>query len=147
MKWQSFTGVGILNFLLAGHWSDGVSLTETQCLFLPSISKGLPVNSLTFPEVDSRTLGSCSPETHDKYFAIGPDGNKYRTWHPIYDAEADCCFAPEHGNPPHPDAPPIPYGYVSYLAGSYGMIAAHSGYKTFSHYTDGNSGFGAPGGN
>jgi len=99
-------------------------------------------NTITFPSISSLALGSCSEATHDKYAAI-VDGNKYRAWHPLNDPSG-CSFAHEHGDAPHPDAPPLAFGHAAFKAGSFGMIAAHAGFKCFTHYANGNSGFGAP---
>lgn len=107
--------------------------------------------SLTFPESPASILGTCPASVHDRYFTLGPDGQKYRTWHPVtvpINASnpngPKCSFAHEHGDPPHPDGPLPPFGYISYVAGSYGMIAAHPGYKVFTHYRDGRNGYGRP---
>jgi hypothetical protein len=61
----------------------------------------------TFPAVNSAILGTCPPEVHDRYFVIGPDGRKYRTWHPVTvpidpsnPSRGTCTFAHEHGDNP-----------------------------------------------
>jgi hypothetical protein len=94
----------------------------------------------SFPAVDPAILGACPAWVHDRYSAEGPDGNDYRTWHPITvpidlsDPESDhCSFAHEHGDPPHLAAPPPYFGYVSYHANLPDIIKQHEGYKVFTH--------------
>ncbi len=105
----------------------------------------------TFPEVDPLALGTCSAGVHDRFAVVGPDGNTYRTWHPIavpIDSNnpggSTCTFAHEHGDAPHPQAETPPFGYISKLNGSVGMIAAHAGYKCFTHYANDDNGWGRP---
>ncbi len=123
--------------------------TLTSAVYLPLIARS--TYSDTFPESQASILGTCSPEVHDRYRTTGPDGLTYRTWHPVtvpVDANnpngPKCSFAHEHGDPPHPNGPKPPFGYVSYVNGSLGMIAAHAGYKVMTHYSDGRNGFGRP---
>jgi hypothetical protein len=94
-------------------------------------------------------LGSCPAEVHDRYFAIGPNGLKYRTWHPItVPVNADdpngpsCSFAHEHGDPPHPNAPLPLFGYAASVHGMVSEITAHPGFKVFTHYRGNRNGFG-----
>lgn len=96
--------------------------------------------SETFPPVDPLILGDCPPEAHDRYVTTGPDGNIYRTWHPMtvpLDPNnpngPTCTFAHEHGDPPHPDAPPPAFGHVAYQAELPNLILSHAAYKVFSH--------------
>jgi hypothetical protein len=105
----------------------------------------------TFPAVNSLILGSCSAAVHDRYATTGPDGKMYRTWHPItapVDANnpngAKCTFAHEHGDAPHPNMPAPPFGYVAAVHGMFSEIAAHAGFKVYTHYANGNSGLGTP---
>jgi hypothetical protein len=94
----------------------------------------------TFREVDPLLLGDCSRAVHDRFIARGPDGQTYRTWHPIT-AQIDpadpegptCSFAHEHGDPPHPDAPLPYFGYLAYQADQSELIDRHEGYKVFTH--------------
>ncbi len=94
----------------------------------------------TFPAVNPQILGNCPPEVHDRYFVIGPDGRKYRTWHPVTvpldpnnTARGYCTFAHEHGDNPlqgsFNDLPP--FGYAAKVAGMVQEIAAHAGFKVF----------------
>ena len=94
----------------------------------------------TFPAVDPQILGDCPEWVHDRYTVTGPDGNTYRTWHPITvpiepsdPNSATCTFAHEHGDPPHPQAPHPYFGYVAYQAGQVDLIKQHEGYKVFTH--------------
>jgi hypothetical protein len=94
----------------------------------------------TFPAVDPQILGDCPDWVHDRYTAIGPDGNTYRTWHPVTvpiepsnPDSAMCSFAHEHGDPPHPLGPQPYFGYVEYNANQLDMIKQHEGYKVFTH--------------
>ncbi|MCS7133914.1 MAG: hypothetical protein NZ921_03860 [Candidatus Caldarchaeum sp.] len=85
-------------------------------------------------------LGNCPPEVHDRYFVIGPDGRKYRTWHPVTvpidpnnPSRGTCTFAHEHGdNPRQGSFNDLPaFGYAAKIAGMVEEIAAHSGFKVF----------------
>lgn len=94
----------------------------------------------TFPQVDTGILGSCPESVHDWFTAIGPDGNTYRTWHPVTvklepsNAESPTCsFAHEHGDPPHPNAPLPFFGFAAYHGGQTEIIGQHEGYKVFTH--------------
>jgi hypothetical protein len=94
----------------------------------------------TFPEVNAGILGSCPAWVHDSYIAIGPDGKTYRTWHPITvpvdiaDPNGEqCSFAHEHGDPPHPKAPPPYFGIAAFQAEKYHIIADHQSFKVFTH--------------
>jgi hypothetical protein len=105
--------------------------------------------SETFPEVAANILGNCPAAVHDRYAVIGPNGLKYRTWHPITvpidpanPNGASCSFAHEHGDPPHPDAPLPPFGYAASVQGMISEIAAHPGFKLFTHYRGNLNGFG-----
>src|SRR5688572_20814797 len=54
---------------------------------------------------DSRALSawapgpadSCTPEIHNRYTTVGPDGLRYPTWHPPTDPGSGCTFGHEHG--------------------------------------------------
>ena len=96
--------------------------------------------AITFPEVDPAILGTATASIHDRYFTIGPDGQKYRTWHPqSVAADPDdpnspmVTFAHNHGDPPHPDAPAPCFGYIAFQSGLTDMIKAHEDYKLFTH--------------
>jgi hypothetical protein len=43
---------------------------------------------------------TCSPDIHNKYATVGPDGKKYPTWHPPVDPLTNCTFGHEHGRDP-----------------------------------------------
>jgi hypothetical protein len=45
--------------------------------------------------------GECSNEIHARYWAWGPDGKVYPTWHPVRDSSG-CSFGHEHGDDPRP---------------------------------------------
>lgn len=118
-------------------------------LFLPLVNKS-PYTA-TFPSVNALSLGNCSAAVHDRYTTTGPDGQKYRTWHPVTapvdpnDASRGACaFAHEHGDAPHPSGPLPAFGYTAAVHGMFTEIAAHPGFKVFTHYANGNSGLGYP---
>ncbi|GBC71408.1 hypothetical protein HRbin02_01189 [Candidatus Calditenuaceae archaeon HR02] len=101
----------------------------------------------TFPAVNPLILGTCPPEVHDRYYVIGPDGRKYRTWHPVTvpidpkdPSKGTCTFAHEHGDNPRQgqfrDLPP--FGYAAKVAGMVEEIAAHAGFKVFYKRMSGN---------
>lgn len=82
------------------------------------------------PPDDIETLGTCSQAIHDKYYVIGPDGKKYRTWHPAKDSSG-CTFGHEHGDDPRTSVAnsTLPaFGYIGNLAGD---VEPHSGFKIF----------------
>jgi hypothetical protein len=94
----------------------------------------------TFPQVDPKILGTCPESVHDYYTATGPDGQTYRTWHPVTvpldptdPSGPTCSFAHEHGDPPHPNAPLPYFGYAAYHGGKPEIIRQHEGYKVFTH--------------
>ncbi len=110
-----------------------------------------PDEVLTFPPVDAQILGTATPEIHDRYFAIGPDGRKYRTWHPLTvpvdPAKPDgprVTFGHDHGDPPHPDAPLPCFGYIAFHSGQPDMVRAHEEYKVFTHKRGQRSGWDTP---
>ena len=148
-------GMILISQILPINGSDDrkVIAGANNYVFLPHIQRNTQAipNSVTFPEVNPLALGNCPASVHDRYATTGPDGQIYRTWHPI-EVPLDpanpngpsCHFAHEHGDPPHPSAPLPPFGYISYVNRSYGMIAAHQGYKVFTHYRGNRNGFGRP---
>jgi len=61
---------------------------------------------------------TCSPDTHDRYATVGPDGKKYPTWHPPVDPATGCSFGHEHGRDPRGSAlyretGDMPFGYAN----------------------------------
>jgi hypothetical protein len=90
--------------------------------------------------VDAEILGTCSAAVHDRYTVTGPDGNIYRTWHPVevpIDAAqpngAKCRFAHEHGQDPrtslaNPSLPP--FGYIQANTPGH-PVEPHQGFKVF----------------
>jgi len=61
---------------------------------------------------------TCSPEIHNQYATVGPDGKKYPTWHPPVDPLTGCTFGHEHGRDPHGSAlsagaGDLPFGYAN----------------------------------
>jgi hypothetical protein len=88
-------------------------------------------DAATAPEVfeavgDARALGlwapqgsdTCSPEVHDGYATVAPDGLRYPTWHPAVDPATGCTFGHEHGRDPSGSdlfalVGPIPFGYAN----------------------------------
>lgn len=67
---------------------------------------------------------TCTPEIHDSYAVVGPDGMAYPTWHPAVDPETGCTFGHEHGRDPRGSdlygiVGDIPFGYANeYLEAS-----------------------------
>jgi hypothetical protein len=88
--------------------------------------------------VKPEILGTCSPAVHDRFVALGPDGRRYRTWHPqVVPLDAanpggpNCRFAHEHGDDPSTSlADPTP-PLFGYLAAMHGMEEPHEGFKVF----------------
>jgi hypothetical protein len=123
--------------------------TLSSTVYLPLITRS--TYSATFPESPASILGNCSPAVHDRYRTTGPDGQAYRTWHAVtvpIDANnpngPKCSFAHEHGDPPHPSGPLPPFGYSAAVMGMWDELKAHAGFKVFTHYANGNNGFGRP---
>lgn len=61
---------------------------------------------------------TCSPEIHNRYATLGPDGKKYPTWHPPVDPVSGCSFGHEHGRDPHGsnlyrDVGDLPFAYAN----------------------------------
>ncbi len=74
---------------------------------------------------------TCTPEIHDRYGTVGPDGKLYPTWHPPTDPETGCTFGHEHGREPRGSdlfgaIGAVPFGYAN-EAGD--LFAPHVGYK------------------
>lgn len=60
---------------------------------------------------------TCTQAVHDSYFAVGPDGLRYPTWHPPVDP-GGCASGHEHGRDPSgsdlfDEVGPIPFGYAN----------------------------------
>ncbi|MCH7587890.1 MAG: hypothetical protein IIC78_07635 [Chloroflexi bacterium] len=121
---------------------------------LPPTPTNTPLPAIyneTFPEVSAQILGNCPANVHDWFTVTGPDGNTYRTWHPVSvrlepanPESATCSFAHEHGDPPLSEAPLPYFGYAAFHGGQASIIADHVGYKVFSHRTGQNTGWGTP---
>ncbi len=61
---------------------------------------------------------TCPASVHDQYFAVGPDGLRYPTWHPPVDPSTGCTFGHEHGRDPSGSdlfemVGNIPFGYAN----------------------------------
>lgn len=61
---------------------------------------------------------TCPAAVHDSYFAVGPDGLRYPTWHPPVDEATGCTFGHEHGRDPSGSdifsaVGPMPFGYAN----------------------------------
>jgi hypothetical protein len=61
---------------------------------------------------------TCSPDVHNRYATLGPDGKKYPTWHPPVDPATGCSFGHEHGRDPsgsdlYADVGDLPFGYAN----------------------------------
>ena len=61
---------------------------------------------------------TCTPEQHNRYSMVGPDGKRYNTWHPPVDPSSGCSFGHEHGRDPrgsklYSRTGPIPFGLAN----------------------------------
>jgi hypothetical protein len=61
---------------------------------------------------------TCTPEIHNRYSVVGPDGKRYNTWHPPVDPATGCSFGHEHGRDPrgsklYSKVGPIPFGLAN----------------------------------
>jgi hypothetical protein len=73
----------------------------------------------------------CPQWYHDAITAVGPDGQRYPTWHPAVDRATGCYFGHEHGDDPRTSLvnPAMPaFGYIGKLAGD---DEPHAGFKVF----------------
>jgi hypothetical protein len=64
------------------------------------------------------TGDTCTPEAHDRYSVVGPDGKRYNSWHPPVDPGSGCSFGHEHGRDPrgsdlYSKVGPIPFGLAN----------------------------------
>lgn len=100
--------------------------------FLPGLLIGIIVvaaSAATIPPPVSN-LPICPAAAHDRYIAIGPDGQRYPTWHPQIDADYGCRYDHEHGSNPAlvlPGYRPL-YGYTATHGG---MPEGHAGFKSY----------------
>jgi hypothetical protein len=107
-----------------------VRLLFILTIFLPLIT-GSQQSALTLPR--------CTDAQHARYSAVGPDGQRYATWHPQIDARAGCAFDHEHGSNPALFAPAALRGtsalgewpLFGYSAGLMGMSEGHAGFKVY----------------
>jgi hypothetical protein len=77
-----------------GATRPGALLEETRSVTaLPAIHGG--------PVTDPESLGTCTEAEHDAYSLVGPDGRRYRTWHPQR-LKSGCVTGHEHGHDPGP---------------------------------------------
>ena len=61
---------------------------------------------------------TCTPDVHNQYSVVGPDGLLYPTWHPPVDPETGCSFGHDHGRDPsgsalYGEVGSIPFGYAN----------------------------------
>lgn len=80
------------------------------------------------PITDPDILGTCSAGVHDKYVVTGPDGQLYRTWHPVKDPSG-CTLGHDHGDDPRTSKanPALPaFGYIGKQVGD---LEPHPGFK------------------
>ncbi|MGH7469374.1 MAG: hypothetical protein ACRENP_15590 [Longimicrobiales bacterium] len=61
---------------------------------------------------------TCTPDIHNRYVAVGPDGLRYPTWHPPVDPQTGCRFGHEHGRDPrgsdlYDDVGPLVFGLAN----------------------------------
>jgi hypothetical protein len=61
---------------------------------------------------------TCTPDIHNRYVAVGPDGLRYPTWHPSVDPATGCSFGHEHGRDPrgsdlYNEVGPMAFGYAN----------------------------------
>lgn len=116
----------------------GQIATPTPMMNMGTMNNGGVVSGNIIGSVNPEILGDCSTAVHDRYVTKGPDGNTYRTWHPVtvpVDANnsngTKCSFAHEHGeDPSHSNIyqGAVPFNYV---ANQIGMDEPHQGFKCF----------------
>jgi len=96
-------------FLRATKISVGLLCVLAACSDAPSTS---PTNAALDAAAPARAFGiwtpgktdTCSPEVHNRFATLGPDGKKYPTWHPPVDPATGCSFGHEHGRDPQGSA-------------------------------------------
>lgn len=114
------------------------AITVTICL-IGGCGDGALVDLDDAPSGPSRAFSAwtpgpfdtCTPEVHDQYATVGPDGKLYPTWHPPTDPETECTFGHEHGRDPagsdlYAAVGDIPFGYANEVAD---LFAPHVGFK------------------
>src|SRR5215510_4644526 len=76
------------------------TLTACQDDRIASFEGGEPIgDSRAFTLWVPGPNDTCTPEVHNRYMAVGPDGLRYPTWHPPTDPSG-CTFGHEHGRDP-----------------------------------------------
>jgi hypothetical protein len=101
--------LGLLATILLG-WS---------CDSSPSDQTVQPVGFARAYDVWQPVAGdTCTPEVHNKFSVVGPDGKLYPTWHPPVDPATGCTFGHEHGRDPRGSdlfgaMGPLAFGYAN----------------------------------
>ncbi len=78
---------------------------------------------------DQGVLGTCTETLHDKYITKGPDGNTYRTWHPLRDPETNCDFGHDHGDDPTKSNVNNTLPAFGYIGRQMSMAEPHEAFK------------------
>ncbi len=76
--------------------------------------------SVAFGIWNPTSTDTCTPEIHNQYAVVGPDGKLYPTWHPPVDPSTGCTFGHDHGRDPrgsdlYAEVGDIPFGYANEL--------------------------------
>jgi hypothetical protein len=91
---------------------------DTQDVAGPDVEVPIVGDAASFGIWTPSAGDTCSPDVHDGYYAVGPDGLRYSTWHPPVDPVSGCTFGHEHGRNPagsdlFAEVGPIPFGYAN----------------------------------
>ena len=85
-------------------------------------------NQDIFGSVSDSILGSCTRDVHDQYVTNGPDGNVYRTWHPVFDSSG-CSFGHDHGDDPRLSEVDSTLPAFGFIGRQIGKDEPHFGFK------------------
>ncbi|NJN19251.1 MAG: hypothetical protein HC822_24870 [Oscillochloris sp.] len=107
---------------------------------IPPTATSAPPTATSIPPTATPVAGAtpiageeCPAWVHERYVAVGPDGNNYPTWHPPVDETYGCYFDHEHGSDPQEYVGFAEAGMplFGYTATQHGMDEPHNGFKVF----------------
>lgn len=102
------------------RWSLSLTLVAVACadptLGPANTTESHAARTASAAAVVGATL--CTAEMHDRFVTTGPDGKRYATWHPPYDALTGCSYGHEHGRDPrgsklYASIGDVPFGFAN----------------------------------
>jgi hypothetical protein len=109
---------GLLALLLAGTVINTLANAAGGPIYLPLLHQALAGRP-------------CPAWVHDRHVAIGPDNNRYPTWHAPIDDDTGCFFDHEHGDDPRTSKADATLPAFGYIGAAAGMDEPHNGFKVF----------------